>query len=209
MKITYGKVLPWIAGAACLTLATLFTVKADDPAASSTTGTYRSTDKTTTTTAGATEGMPAKFNKASALIGMDVRNQSGEQLGHIKDIVIDLRNEKVSYAVMSTAPKALLGINEKLLAVPLNAFTVSSDEKHLVLNADKAKVEAAAGFDKNNWPAVNNPSWGAEPFWQKSTESAPRKVRRRHEATFNDNRMVYSRGGMPNGHPSFFLVLNC
>jgi sporulation protein YlmC with PRC-barrel domain len=155
-----------MAAAACLSLATLATVKAADPASS--TGTYR-TDKTTTTTA----GMPAKFNKASILIGMDVRNQSGEQLGHIKDIVIDLQSEKVSYAVMSTAPKALLGINEKLLAVPLNAFTISSDEKHLVLNADKTKVEAAAGFDKNNWPAVNNPSWGAEPFWQKSTETAP------------------------------------
>jgi sporulation protein YlmC with PRC-barrel domain len=167
-----------MAAAACLTLAALPIVKADDPAPAGTatgTGTYRSTDstKTTTTTAIGTEGTPAKFNKASGLIGMDVRNQSGEQLGHIKDIVIDLRSEKVSYAVMSTAPKALLGINEKLLAVPLNAFTVSSDEKHLVLNADKAKVEAAAGFDKNNWPAVNNPTWGAEPFWQKSTETAP------------------------------------
>jgi sporulation protein YlmC with PRC-barrel domain len=175
MKTTL--LLPWMAGAACLTLATLLTVKADDPASSGTatgTGAQRSTDKATTTTAAGTEGVPAKFNKASGLIGMDVRNQSGEQLGHIKDIVIDLRSEKVSYAVMSTAPKALLGINEKLLAVPLNAFTISSDEKHLVLNAEKAKVESAAGFDKNNWPAVNNPSWGAEPFWQKSTETAPR-----------------------------------
>jgi sporulation protein YlmC with PRC-barrel domain len=172
MKIKYGKALPLMAGAACITLATLLTVKADDPATTSSTGTgtYRSTDRTTTTTTATTEGVPAKFNKASGLIGMDVRNQSGEQLGHIKDIVIDLKSEKVSYAVMSTAPKALLGINEKLLAVPLTAFTVSSDEKHLVLNADKAKVEAAAGFDKNNWPAVNNPTWGAEPFWQKSAE---------------------------------------
>ena len=99
---------------------------------------------------------------------MAVRNQNDEQLGHIKDLVIDPKTEKISYAVMSTAPKALLGINEKLLAVPLSAFTISSDEKHLVLNADKAKVEAAAGFDKNSWPSVSSPSWGAEPFWQTS-----------------------------------------
>jgi hypothetical protein len=86
--------------------------------------------------------------------------------------VFDLQNERVSYAVLSTAPKVTLGINEKLLAVPLNAFTVSSDEKHLVLNADKAKVEAAMGFDKDNWPSVNNPSWGAQPFWEKNSQKS-------------------------------------
>ena len=53
--------------------------------------------------------------------------------------------------------------------MPLTALTASADQKHLILNADKAKVEAAMGFDRNNWPSVNNPSWGAEPFWQKET----------------------------------------
>ncbi len=110
---------------------------------------------------------PEEFNKASGLIGMDVDNQQGEHLGHIKDIVIDLNSEKVSYAVLSTAPKAL-PIDEKLLAVPLNAFTLSSDQKHLVLNADKSKVDAAAGFSSKNWPNVGNPSWGAQPFWQEN-----------------------------------------
>ena len=96
---------------------------------------------------------------------MDVQNQQGEHLGHIKDIVIDLKTEKVSYAVLTTASKAMPN-NEKLVAVPLNAFTVSSDQKHLVLNADKSKLEAATGFDSKNWPSVGNPTWGAEPFWQ-------------------------------------------
>ena len=36
-------------------------------------------------------------------------------------------------------------------------------------DADKAKVEAAAGFDKNNWPNINNRSWGAEAFWTTGT----------------------------------------
>ena len=113
--------------------------------------------------------MPARCNKASGIIGMEVRNQIGDQLGHVKDVVFDLKNEKVSYVVMSTSPKALLGINEKLLAVPLTALTTSADEKHLILNADKAKVEAAEGFDHKHWPSVNSPSWGAEPFWQSTT----------------------------------------
>ena len=170
MKTTYGKIIPWMAALICLTLANMPKAEADDAAPTKVTGT------STTTDAKGTEGTPAKYNKASGFVGMDVRNQTGEQLGHIKDIVFDLKNERVSYAVMSTAPKALLGINEKLLAVPLTAFTISSDEKHLVLNADKAKVEAAAGFDKNSWPALNNPSWGAEPFWQKTTEGTTERL---------------------------------
>jgi sporulation protein YlmC with PRC-barrel domain len=115
---------------------------------------------------------PARYNKASGIIGMDVRNQNDEHLGRIKDVVFDLRNERVSYAVMTTSPRVALGIDEKLLAVPLNALTVSADEKHLILNADKSKVEAAEGFTKNNWPAVVNPSWGAQPFWQSNGDKS-------------------------------------
>ena len=119
------------------------------------------------------QGAPMKCNKASTLIGMDVRNQNDEHLGHIKDLVIDLRKDNVSYAVISTAPKAMLSLKEKLLAVPLSALTASSDQKYLTLNADKSKVESAAGFDKDNWPSVTSPSWGAEPFWQKDAAGKP------------------------------------
>lgn len=118
----------------------------------------------------ASENTPARYNKASGIIGMDIRNQSDEHLGHIKDVVFDLKTERVSYAVISTAPKIMMGIDEKLLAVPLNALTVSSDGKSLVLNADKSKVETAQGFDRHDWPSVMSPSWGAQPFWQQTTE---------------------------------------
>ena len=104
---------------------------------------------------------------------MEVRNQNDEHLGHIKDIVIDWKTEQVSYAVLSTAPKSLFGAGGKMLAVPLTALMPSSDQKHLILNADKSKVEAAMGFDSDKWPSVTNPSWGAEPFWQKEAATSP------------------------------------
>ena len=119
------------------------------------------------------EAPPTRVNKASGILGMDVRNQSDEHLGHIKDIVIDWKTEQVSYAVISTAPKALLGIGEKLLAVPLTALTPSGDQKYLILNADKSKVEAALGIERDKWPSVSKPSWGAQPFWQTDTEKPP------------------------------------
>jgi len=115
--------------------------------------------QTTKTTAGA----PDKANKASGLIGMNVRNQTDEKLGDIKDIVVDLQSGKVSYAVLDGG-----GVfQDKLFAVPMTAFTTSSDRSYLVLNANKARMETAKGFDKNTWPNVSNPDFGSEPFWEK------------------------------------------
>jgi len=114
-------------------------------------------------------GTPAKANKATGLIGMDVRNQNDERLGTIKDLVVDLQTGKVSYAVLDGG-----GVfKDKLFAVPISAFTASADQRHLILNADKSKMEAAKGFDKDSWPSVSNPEWGAEAFWQPRAGTAP------------------------------------
>jgi sporulation protein YlmC with PRC-barrel domain len=118
------------------------------------------------------EGMPAKFNRASGIIGMDVRNQADKRLGRIKDVVFDLNTERVSYAVISTRPKGVFSLSERLLAVPVNVLKASADGQHLILNAEKSQVATAMGFDRNHWPSVNNPSWGAEPFWQEKTSAS-------------------------------------
>jgi sporulation protein YlmC with PRC-barrel domain len=112
------------------------------------------------------EGMPARFNRASGIIGMDVRNQAAEHLGRIKELVFDLQTERMSYAVISTRPKGIFTPSEKLLAVPSNALTASADGKHLILNAEKSKVKTAIGFKRDHWPAVDNPVWDVEPFWK-------------------------------------------
>ncbi len=177
MKINNRTVAPWMAAILCFSTAPW--AKATDPAEAPKTSTdeestYESemTDEESPVESQTTEEAPAKFNKASGIVGMEVRNQDNERLGRIKDLVFDLKTERVSYAVLAAAPKSLLSLKEKLLAVPLSAFTASSDSKHLILNADKSKIEMAEGFDAEHWPSVDNPSWGAEPFWKaKSSKS--------------------------------------
>src|SRR5881394_3724649 len=53
----------------------------------------------------ATEGVPARYNKASGIIGMEIRNQNDEHLGRVEDVVFDLNSERISYVVMATTPK--------------------------------------------------------------------------------------------------------
>jgi sporulation protein YlmC with PRC-barrel domain len=94
---------------------------------------------------------------ADTLIGDDVCNQAGEDLGDIKEIMIDTTNGTVSYAVLSFG--GVLGIGEKLFAVPWKALKLDTENKRFVLNVDKERLKDAPGFDKNDWPDMADESW--------------------------------------------------
>lgn len=109
------------------------------------------------------ENRVMRSNKASGLLGMEIKNQQDEKLGEIKDLVLDLKSGKISYAVMAVG--GFLGLGEKLLAVPVDAFSINEQDGTLRLNADKTKIEAAPGFAATNWPRVDDPNLEARTFW--------------------------------------------
>jgi sporulation protein YlmC with PRC-barrel domain len=88
--------------------------------------------------------------RASKLIGKDVRNADGESLGEIKDLMVDLKGERVHYAVLSFG--GALGLGDKLFAYPVSAFHAGAGKDDLVLNVSKEKLKDAPGFDKDTWP---------------------------------------------------------
>jgi len=100
------------------------------------------------------------WNKASGLLGMEVRNRENQKLGEIKDLVMESPG-KVSYTVLAVG--GFLGIGEKLIALPPRALHVAEDGDYLVLDADKAKIQAAPGFAATAWPSPNDPE--IDRFW--------------------------------------------
>jgi sporulation protein YlmC with PRC-barrel domain len=90
------------------------------------------------------------FLSASTLTGDAVKNLEGESLGDLKDIMIDTANGKIAYGVLSFG--GVLGLGEKLFAVPWEAITVDEANQQLILNVDKDRLKNAPGFDKDNWP---------------------------------------------------------
>ena len=94
---------------------------------------------------------------AGTLIGNRVCNQKGEDLGVIKEIMLDLRNAKVVYAVLSYG--GFLGMGDKPFAVPWNALTVDTKHNCLVLNAENGNFDNAMEFNKDKWPNMTYPSW--------------------------------------------------
>lgn len=94
---------------------------------------------------------------ADTLVGNDVYNRNSEDLGNIKEIMLDMRSGRVSYAVLSFG--GFLGMGEKLFAVPWSALKLDTAHKRFVLNVDKDRLENAPGFDKEAWPNMADPAW--------------------------------------------------
>ncbi len=96
---------------------------------------------------------------ADTLLGNDVYNKDGEDLGDIKEFMIDMRSGKVAYAVLSFG--GLLGMGDKLFAVPWSALTLDTENKRFTLNAPKSALKDAPGFDQDRWPAMSDPTWAS------------------------------------------------
>jgi sporulation protein YlmC with PRC-barrel domain len=108
---------------------------------------------------------------ADTLIGNDVYNHKNEDVGDIKEIMLDMRSGRVAYAVMSFG--GFLGMGEKLFAVPWNALTLDTENKRFVLNVEKDRLKNAPGFDKDKWPNMADQSWEKEIHAYYGTEPYP------------------------------------
>jgi sporulation protein YlmC with PRC-barrel domain len=94
---------------------------------------------------------------AKTIIGDDVRNSQGEILGTVQDLMLDLDSGNVAYVVLSHG--GVLGVGDKLFAVPWKAFGLDPLNRLLVLDVDKDTLKNAEGFDKDDWPNTADPTW--------------------------------------------------
>ncbi len=112
-----------------------------------------------------------EFLSASTIKGDKVVNSAGEHLGKIEEVMIDLADGRIAFAVLSFG--GFLGIGNKLFAIPWKALTLRPHEHAFILDVPKEVLEKAEGFDKDHWPATNR-EWistmysyyGYQPYWQ-------------------------------------------
>ena len=111
------------------------------------------------------------FLSASTLKGDKVVNAAGDDLGKIEELMIDLHDGRLAYAVMSFG--GFLGMGDKLFAIPWQAFRLKLHDHAFVLDIPKETLEKAEGFDKDNWP-ITSREWlstvygyyGYQSYWQ-------------------------------------------
>ena len=97
---------------------------------------------------------------ADTLIGDSVVNNDDEDLGDIKEIMLDMRTGQVAYAVLAMG--GFLGLGEKLFAVPWQALQLDTINKRFVLNIDKNRLQSAPGFDPDAWPDMGDVTWAQQ-----------------------------------------------
>lgn len=98
----------------------------------------------------------AQHLSATSLIGDNIKNSQGESLGDLKDLMIDLGTGNVGYAVVAFG--GILGMGEKLFAVPWKALRVDHPNECLILDVPKERLKDAPGFEKDNWPNLSDPT---------------------------------------------------
>ena len=108
---------------------------------------------------------------ADTLIGDSVVNAAEEDLGDIKEFMIDMASGKVAYAVLSFG--GLLGMGNKLFAVPWAALALDTTNKRFTLNVRKDALKEAPGFDKDHWPSMSDPIWASSVHKFYGTPDAP------------------------------------
>lgn len=121
--------------------------------------------------------------KATNLIGADVKNLQGEELGKISDLAINPQGNVV-FAVISRG--GTLGIGAKMVPIPISALQIEPSGKVARLDITKQKLDSAPSFTSNNWQDMTNRQWtedtykyyGVSPYWKEGTmgmqpQSAP------------------------------------
>lgn len=109
--------------------------------------------------------------QASKVLGWDVENLQRERLGTLEDLVIDLNESRVAYALLALG--GLPGGGGKLFPVPPPALSIRPEQRKFVLNVDKETLKAAPAFARENWPDMSDRQWAAgiyafygyPPYW--------------------------------------------
>ncbi len=103
------------------------------------------------------DGPGPRLMGADTLIGNSVVNSVEEDLGDIKEIMLNVATGQISYAVLSFGN--FLGMGGKLFAVPWSVLTLDTVNKRFILDADKESLKDAPGFDKDDWPDMADANW--------------------------------------------------
>lgn len=97
---------------------------------------------------------------ADTLIGDSVVNGVEEDLGDIKEIMLDMNTGQVAYAVLAFG--GFLGMGEKLFAVPWQALHLDTVNHRFVLNVENERLKTAPGFNKDAWPDMSDVNWASQ-----------------------------------------------
>src|SRR5258707_5026264 len=98
------------------------------------------------------EGPGPDIMAAATLDGNKVITADGEHVGKISDIMLDVRNGRIAYAVLSEG--GFLGMGSNLHAIPWRALTLDTGEKCFLIDITAQPLKDDSGFGTDHWPTT-------------------------------------------------------
>ena len=96
---------------------------------------------------------PVRVLTARSIIGDKVINLTGEDLGRIEDIMLNIDDGRIEYVIIAFG--GFLGYSQKYFAVPVTALKVDTKNHAFILDQNRSDFENNPGFDKSHWPDAN------------------------------------------------------
>lgn len=103
------------------------------------------------------EEKKTRIEKSTDLINANIKNKSGDHIGYLEDLAVELPGGRIAYAALST--KNALGLGGKLFAIPFSPLAWSDDHKYLILDVKRDEFDRAEGFDSKSWPDKVDERW--------------------------------------------------
>ncbi len=110
---------------------------------------------------------PVRRLTASSIMGDKVENPKGDDLGRIDNLMVNLLDGKVEYAVVEFG--SFLGIGGKLFAVPFSELTLDPVREVFILDREREYLKDIPGFDKSHWPDTNAHTYfnDVDTYWER------------------------------------------
>lgn len=107
------------------------------------------------------------------LKSFEVFDRQGEKIGSVRDVLVDLDDGRVQYALVGASGfLAALGLQDKLFAIPCDALTVG--DNRLTLNIDSEQLRDAPAFSPGELPEFTREYettllrfYGMTPYWDR------------------------------------------
>jgi sporulation protein YlmC with PRC-barrel domain len=98
---------------------------------------------------------------AQQLMGKKVADAQGQELGEIKDLVVDLQSGQVHAGVLQFG--GTMGVGSKNYAFPMQDLKPGKSQgQYTLANVEKEKLEKAQGFAQGVWPEIDPKYWGRD-----------------------------------------------
>jgi sporulation protein YlmC with PRC-barrel domain len=108
--------------------------------------------------------------RASNVLGYEVFDLQGQDMGEVEDLIVNMDNGQISYAILELGD--FLETEQELFPIPLNALQVSAQQLAFMLDVDPATLANAPAFNEDTWPDLTTPEWDENyaTFWQDNLE---------------------------------------